>query len=70
MEIIQPPHVLYAKDVQEMHLENSAQILLPHNTCGATLSACFLQYFNAIFMWKQHEPFYQFLKLQGHFGEY
>jgi hypothetical protein len=29
------------------------------NTCGATLFVCFLHYFDALFMWKQHNPFNQ-----------
>jgi hypothetical protein len=59
IEIVQLLHVLYAKNVQEIYLEKIAQILLPRNTCGAMLSTHFSHCFNAFFMWKQNECFYQ-----------
>jgi hypothetical protein len=31
IEIVQLPHALYTKNVQEMYLENIAQIFLPRN---------------------------------------
>jgi hypothetical protein len=35
IEIVQFPHVLYAKNIQEMYFFKTTQILLPHNLCGA-----------------------------------
>ena len=49
----------YAKDVQEMYLENVAQILFPRSTCGVTFYARFPQCFNALFKWKQRESLSQ-----------
>ena len=51
--------MLYAKEVQEIYLKKTAQILLSSNMCGAMVSARFPHGFNAFFMWNQHESFYQ-----------
>jgi hypothetical protein len=59
IEIVQFPHVLYPKDIQEMYLEKTTQILTSCNTCGATFFVHCPHCFNAIFIWKQHESFYQ-----------
>jgi hypothetical protein len=59
IEIVQLPHVLYAKEVQETYLKKTTQILLSCNTCGAMVSAHFPHGFNAFFMSNQHESFYQ-----------
>jgi hypothetical protein len=59
IEVVQLPHVVYAKNIQDTDLEKTVQILLPRNAYGTTFSARFPYCFNAFFVWKQHEPFYQ-----------
>jgi hypothetical protein len=51
--------VLHDKNIQETYLEKTAQIKIPHNMCGATLTTRYPHCFNACFMWKQRELFYQ-----------